>query len=208
MLMSEQKKVVSLEQEIIHKNTDLFIDITGRIGKLLKQGLATVSFDYREAAIVFDSTEEVKRTFSDFSPERVQSVTDELVLLTLQLLDEQEQVLLTESQNEGKTQQEILQKKINAVNQYIINPKLKNAYHFYRTCIGSVLEQIVVQHVIKPASKPYPSMETLILKLTAKDNMDSTNKSAISFEIFPEQLDDIIHTLTQAKKDFQTIQSS
>lgn len=200
--MSEQNNVVSLEQEIIHKNSDIFANITNKIGQLLKQGIATFSFDYREAAIAFESSTEVKRAFSDYSPERVQSVSEELVELTLKLLDGQEQNLLAEAEKEGKTAHAILDKKINAVKHHILNSNLQNAYYFYRTCVGNVLEQFIAQRVVKPASNSFPSIETLIIKLTTKDNLSNSGKT-VSFELYQDQLDDIIKTLTQVKKEFQ-----
>lgn len=201
--MSEQNNVISLEQEIINKNSDIFVNITNKIGQLLKQGLATFSFDYREAAIAFESSTEVKRAFSDFSPERVQSVSEELVDLTLKLLDGQERSLLFEAENEGKTAHAIMDKKVNAVKQHILSSNLQNAYHFYRTCVGNVLEQFIAQRVVKPASNSYPSIETLIIKLTIKDNLNNSSET-VSFELYQDQLKDIIKTLTKIQKEFQT----
>ncbi|RYD05128.1 hypothetical protein N752_11180 [Desulforamulus aquiferis] len=101
--MAEQQKVYSIDQEIILKNTEIFVDIAKIIGKLLKKNLASFSFSGTESTISFVSSPEVSGAFTHYSPQTVQSVTEEVVDLTLGLLANEEQALLTAAQNEGNT---------------------------------------------------------------------------------------------------------
>ncbi|MCL5781246.1 MAG: hypothetical protein M1119_10210 [Firmicutes bacterium] len=199
--MTEKNNVVHLEQEAIHKNTEIFIDITKILGQLLIQGLVNFSFNYKETAISFDASDQVQEAFAQYSPARVQSVTEEVIGITVNLLYNQEDQMLKQAQDEGKTNHGILQKKINAVKQHIITPNLQNGFNFYRTCIGNVLEQFAAQRVVKPASQNYPSMETVLVKLATRDNMDSAGRQTMSFELYEDQLDEIIKVLTQLKKE-------
>ncbi|SHE38622.1 hypothetical protein [Desulforamulus putei] len=202
--MTEQNNVVHLEQEVINKNTEIFSDITAIVGRLMKQGLATFSFNYKETAISFDASPQIREAFAQYSSARVQAVTEEVVDITVKLLDNQEEQMLKQAQDEGKTNYGILQKKINTVKQQIITTGLQNAYNFYRTCIGNVLEQFAAQRVVKPASPQYPSLETVLVKITTRDNMDGASRQTISFELYEDQLDEMINVLTQLKKEHRS----
>lgn len=205
--MTEQSNLISFEQETVNKNTDLFVNITTIIGDLINKGLANISFNYDDCAITFAPTNDVHQAFSQYSVEKVQSITDEVIDLTLQLLDNQEQIILNQAKGDGKTVFEITQKKINAVKKHIINNKLKSAYTFYQTTIGNVLDQFVAQKVIKPPSENYPSIESVMIKISIKDNMNNLDRKTMSFEMYGEQLKDVINILTNIKKDL-TIKSN
>ncbi|SHJ93671.1 hypothetical protein [Desulforamulus aeronauticus] len=197
--MAEKTNVISLEKELVNKNCEIFIDITKIIGTMLQDGHAIFSFDHTEAALSFDPAPSFESKLARFSQEKIKLVTEEIVEISLMLLNNQEQTLLNQAQEEGKTAEAILQKKIDAVKQYIINNKLQTAFHFYRTCIGNVLEQFAAQRIIKAASQNYPSQETILLKMTVKDNLDEINKQSILFELYEDQLDEIITILTNLK---------
>lgn len=199
--MNEQLNVINLEQETVNKNTDLFVNITEIIGELMKKGLANISLSYQDCAITFSPAQEVQQAFAQYSVERVQSVTDEVIDLTLKLLDNQEQALLKQAQKDGKTVFNMTQKKIALVKKHIVNDKFQRAYPFYRTTIGNVLDQFVAQRVIKPPTENYPSLETVLLKIVTKDNMDQAERKIISFELYNDQIDEIIHILTKLKQD-------
>ncbi|ABO50326.1 hypothetical protein Dred_1801 [Desulforamulus reducens MI-1] len=199
--MIEQTKVVNLEQEMVNKNTDLFVNITEIIGELLKRGLATISFNYTDCAITFATTPEVQRAFAQYSVERVQSITDEVIDITLKLLENQELTMLNQAQDAGKAVHGTLQKKISTVKKFILNNRLHNAYAFYSTSIGNVLDQFIAQKVVKPATDRYDSLETVMVKLTTKDNMDNRNRQSISFEMYGDQVDEVIETLKKIKQD-------
>lgn len=199
--MTEHNNVVHLEQEMINKNTEIFIDITKILGQMQSQGLVNFSFNYRETAISYDPSAQVQEAFAQYSPARVQSVTEEVMDITVKLMDNQEDQMLKKAQEEGKTNHAILQKKVEAVKQYIINTNLQNGFNFYRTCIGNVLEQFAVQRVVKPASQNFPAMETILVKLAIRDNMSDTGRQAISFELYEDQVDDVMKVLSQLKKE-------
>lgn len=197
--MKEQLNVINLEQETVNKNTDLFVNITEIIGELMNKGLANISISYHDCSITFAPTEEVQQAFAQYSVERVQSVTNEVIDLTLKLLDNQEQNLLQQAQKDGKTNYSITQKKIATVKKQIVNDKLKGAYSFYRTTIGNVLDQFVAQRVIKPPTENYPALETVMVKIVTKDNMDNSARKIISFEMYNDQIDELINILTKVK---------
>lgn len=199
--MQEQLNVINLEQETVNKNTDLFVNITEIIGELLSKGLANISISYHDCTITFAPTQEVQQAFIQYSVERVQRVTDEVIDLTLKLLDNQEQNLLQQAQSDGKAVYSMTQKKITSVKKHIVNDKLQSAYYFYRTTIGNILDQFVAQRVIKPPTENYPSLETVMLKIVTKDNLDNSERKIISFEIYNDQIDEIINILTKLKQD-------
>lgn len=200
--MSEQQKVYSLDQEIILKNTEIFVDITKILGQLLKKNLANFSFSGTDSIISFDSSIEVTGAFNNYSPQTVQSVTEEMVELTLKLLGNEESQLLTIAQEEGKTAHAVLTEKIKVVKENIALDKLQKAFHFYRTSIGNVLEQFLAQRIVKPASGNFPVQNTVQVKLTTRDNLDSSFRQSINFELYEEQLDEIIKIISDIKKDF------
>lgn len=200
--MSEQQKVYSLDQEIILKNTEIFVDITKILGQLLKKNLANFSFSGTDSTISFDSSIEVTGAFNNYSPQTVQSVTEEMVELTLKLLGNEESQLLTIAQEEGKTAHAVLTEKIKVVKENIALDKLQKAFHFYRTSIGNVLEQFLAQRIVKPASGNFPVQNTVQVKLTTRDNLDSSFRQSINFELYEEQLDEIIKIISDIKKDF------
>ncbi|GAB6180962.1 hypothetical protein JCM14036_22810 [Desulfotomaculum defluvii] len=199
--MTEQSNVINLEQETVNKNTELFVNITTIIGNLINKGLASLSFNYGDCAISFSPTTDVHQAFSQYSVEKVQSITDEVIDLTLKLLEEQEQTLLKQAKSDGKTVFEITKKRIDVVNKHIINNKLKSAYTFYQTTIGNVLDQFIAQKIIKPPSETYPSIETIMVKISTKDNINNSERKTISFEMYGEQIDDMIAILSKIKKD-------
>lgn len=197
--MAERNNVISLEKELFNKNCDIFVDITKIVGEMLQDGNATFSFDHTEAALTFNPSPKFENALARFSQEKIKSVTEEIVEIALFLLNNQEQQILSQAKEEGKTNEAILQKKISTVKQHILSDKLQNAFHFYRTCIGYVLEQFAAQRIVKAASPNYPSQETILLKLAIKDNMDEINKQSIVFEVYEDQLDEIISILTDLK---------
>ncbi|AEF94223.1 hypothetical protein Desca_1364 [Desulfotomaculum nigrificans CO-1-SRB] len=203
----QENKVVNIDQEIINKHTDSFVNITTILGSLLKKDLARFSFNYDESTVTLDSSPEVLDAFANYSPDKVQSVMEEIVTITLKLLDNQEAALLQEAANEGKTTHMILQKKIEAIKNNIDLKTLQNGYYFYRTCIGNVLDQFIAQKIVKPPSGRFPAIETAMIRISAKDNHNNGNSQSINFELYPYQIDDIINTLSQLKQEF-TIESS
>lgn len=197
--MAEKNNVISFEKELFMKNCDIFIDIAKIVGEMLQVGEATFSFDHTEAALTLNPSPKFEGALARFSQEKIKSVTEEIVEIALLLLNNQEQQMLNQAREEGKTNESILQKKIDVVKQHIISDKLQNAFHFYRTCIGYVLEQFAAQRIVKAASPNYPAQETILLKLVVKDNMDEINKQAVFFEVYEDQLEEIIAVLTDLK---------
>lgn len=199
--MSDKHNVINFDQELAIKNTEIFEDVTKIIGQLMKKDLAIFSFSGDESSLSFSSSPEVNSAFAHYSPQKVQSVTEEVVELTLTLLDNQEERLLTMAEQEGKSNHEIVQKKLNAIKQNIAINKMQNAYYFYRTTIGSVLEQFMAQRIVKPATGEFPAQNTVMVKLTTRDNLDNSFRESISFELYEEQLDEIIKLFTEIKKE-------
>lgn len=201
-MAKQDSKVIPINHEIINKNTDLFIDITTTLERLIKKGLASFSFDYRETSITFEPDPEVENAFTHYDPENVQNVIEEVIEITLMLLDNQENQLLTDADNEGQTARAIMDKKISSVKENIITKKLQNGYYFYRTCISNVLEQFVAQRVVKPPANRFPALDSLMVRLTVKDNLDPSSREDISFELYQDQLDELISLLCQLKQEF------
>ncbi|GAB6157455.1 hypothetical protein JCM39194_06550 [Desulfotomaculum varum] len=198
--MAEESREPLYEQ-CQDKNTEIFCQIIYILGRLIKQGMANFCFSYKETAFSLDDTQQVKEALADYSASRVQKVIEEMLDITVKLLDNQEQQLLSEAQEEGKKHHAIMQQKIKFIKKHMLSPDLPNAYHFYRTCINNVLEQFTAQRLVKPASPQYPSVETILVKITVKDNMDDTGSQSLFFEMYENQLDELIGMLSQLKRD-------
>ncbi|CCO07103.1 hypothetical protein [Desulforamulus hydrothermalis] len=183
------------------KNTEIFCQIISVLGGLMKQGRANFCFNYKETAFSLDDSQQVKEALAAYSVSRVQKVIEEMLDITVKLLDNQEQQLLNEAQKEGKKQYTMLQQKITAIKEHLLSPDLKNAYLFYRTCINNVLEQFTAQRLVKPASPQYPGVETVLAKITIKDNMHDNSRQSFFFELYENQLDELIMILSQLKRD-------
>ncbi|AEG60422.1 hypothetical protein [Desulforamulus ruminis] len=202
-MTQQDNKVVNINQELITKNTDMFSDITTVLETLFNQGLASFSFDYQETVINLDSVPEVEEVFAHYDPDRVQDTIEEVVDITLMLLDNREEQLLSDAAKEGHTVQAIMEQKIKIIKEKIINPKLQQAYYFYRTCISNVMEQFVAQRVVKPPSGQFPALSSFLVKLTVKDNLDHANRQNVSFELYEDQLDELITLLSQLKQELK-----
>ena len=64
------------------------------------------------------------------------------------------------------------------------------------------MDQFIAQKVVKPATDRYDSLETVMVKLTTKDNMDNRNRQSISFEMYGDQVDEVIETLKKIKQGY------
>ncbi|RYD05127.1 hypothetical protein N752_11175 [Desulforamulus aquiferis] len=61
---------------------------------------------------------------------------------------------------------------------------------------------------MKPPTDNFPAQNTIQVKLTARDNLDSSFRQSVTFELYEEQLDEIIKIIADIKKDFHPEQNN
>jgi len=167
----------------IHKSLELFSKAVLDIRNLMEEGKA--NFNIRCNTVGFRLREKPNHgILADLPESLLQTILNEVVDLTVAILNKNEDKVLDQVKNSDPDQVELVEKKISTVRENILTDKLAANYYFLNSCTSKVVRGLNAQPIVKPGRPGFTSTVSLIVNMEIDNNYYSEPKTEVlTFEI-------------------------
>ncbi|GAB6155672.1 hypothetical protein JCM17380_44230 [Desulfosporosinus burensis] len=183
---------------------ELFNNVLERLGSLIRQGIARIEVSYQRVDIHIRP--EALSLF-DMNEQTVSDVIGEIANLFEAILRDEDEYYANQMTHAGYAREET-REKLSLVRSKLANDKyMLRSYRFINNCSGKILQRVVTDTFQKSINDLGGEMLKFAqIKLIVHDNMDSTLKQHVDFDMDGMRLDRFIDQLVRLRDELNKIE--